>query len=78
MMIVIVTTKDAIVPFKDVGFFLVEELKFGNKETIKMLEHESSRGLLGWGEFGQIEAGYLTVLLRLEALRLGVKLLGMV
>ncbi len=53
----IVASKDAVVLFKEVGFFLVEELKFSDKETIEVLEHENHRGLLGWGVLGSIEVG---------------------
>ncbi len=55
--VVVVTSKDAAVPFKEVGFFLVEELKFGDKETIEVAEHKSRRGVSEGGELGPIEVG---------------------
>ncbi len=54
-MVLIVASKDAVVPFEEVGFFLVEELKFGDKETIEMAEHGSRRGVMGGGELCPIE-----------------------
>ncbi len=53
VMVVVVESKDAVVPLKEVGFFLVEELKFGNKEPIEMLEHKSRGGCQEGGSLVQ-------------------------
>ncbi len=39
--IVVAAPKDTVVPFAEVCFFLVEEVKFGGKEASEMVEHES-------------------------------------
>ncbi len=36
--------KDAVVPFKEVGFFLVEEMEVGKEEANEMSEHEGWDG----------------------------------
>ncbi len=51
------SAKDAVVPFKEVGFFLVEEMEFGEEEAVKVLEHEGCWWLLGWWKVDPIEVG---------------------
>ncbi len=57
MTIMVIAPKDTVVPFAEVSFFLVEEMKYGDKEAIEVAEHESRGWLLGWGELGPIEVG---------------------
>ncbi len=57
MTVMVIASKDAIMPFKEVDFFLVEEWEVGNKEMIEMAEHVSRGVLLGWGKFDPIEVG---------------------
>ncbi len=53
----IVASKDTIVPFEEVCFFLVKEMEFGDKETVEMAEHEGRGGLSGGGKISPIEVG---------------------
>ncbi len=49
--------KDAEVPFKEVCFFLIEEMEFRQEEAIKVLEHEGCWWLFGWGKPPPVEVG---------------------
>ncbi len=49
--------QDAIVPLALVVFLLVEELMFGNEETIEVLVHENWRWLLERGEPSPVKVG---------------------
>ncbi len=56
-MVLVCGTKDAVVPFAEVGFFLVEEMVFRKEEAVEVLEHEGGWWLLGWCEVDLIEGG---------------------
>ncbi len=56
-MVVAYGAKDAVVPFKAVGFFLVEKVEFGQEEAIEMPEHEGCWWLLGWGKPAPVDVG---------------------
>ncbi len=57
VLIVIGCAQDAIVPLGEVVFLLVEDLKFGNEETIEVLVHENWRWLVGRGEPSPVKVG---------------------
>ncbi len=49
--------QDVIVSLAEVIFLLVEELKFGNEETIEVSVHENRRRLLAGGEPSPVKVG---------------------
>ncbi len=55
--VVVYRTKDAVVPFEEVGFFMIEEMEFGQEEAIEVLEHEGCWWLLGWRKPAPVEEG---------------------
>ncbi len=66
--------KDAVVPFKEIGFFLIEDMEFGQQEVIEVSEHEGCWWLLGWWKVDPIEVGLDGAK---ELLRSGVKVAGL-
>ncbi len=44
-------------PFEEVGFFMIEEMEFGQEEAIEVLEHEGCWWLLGWRKPAPVEEG---------------------
>ncbi len=49
--------QDVIVPLAEGGFLLVEELEFGDEETVEVLVHEKWRWLVGRGEPSPVKVG---------------------
>ncbi len=56
-LVMVCSAKDAVVSFKEVGFFLVEEMEFGEEEVVEVSEHEGRWWLLGWWKVDPIEVG---------------------
>ncbi len=62
--VVVNGAKDVVVPFEEVGIFLVEEMEFGEEEMIEVSEHEGCWCLLGWWKVDRIEVGSDDTVLR--------------
>ncbi len=56
-MVVVHNAKHAVVPFAEVGIFLIQKLEFIFKELIEMPKHEGGWWLFGWGETALVEEG---------------------
>ncbi len=56
-MVVVHGAKDVIVPFVEVGIFLIEKMEFILKEPMEMPKHEGGWWLLGWVDTTPVEEG---------------------